>query len=350
VSVCVPTYNRVRFLRESLATIVKLDYEPLEILISDNSSDDGTEDLCRELLATDPRVRYIRHPRNLGLYGNHNFCIEASRGDLICFFHDDDLYDPHIVSTYVRFLGQHERVGVVCSDWDLLDEAGRRIGVRDHPVPAVSSGVEFIERTLRAGRSAVGCPGAMLRREAVDGIRFDEDRPIGFVDFAVWFRIAERWDVGHVDGRRWGYRIHDRSLSRRTVVSMADDYHCNMVHYCDEHEARWPDHGGLVRRWKRLVEAYLFWALAYELGMSFRPEARPSGREDRYRTVFEIASYRLSAEERSEARQRLHRLRRGFGQSSALLLIEGMTRLGWTGPLVWAARRPEVARHILGLR
>jgi cellulose synthase/poly-beta-1,6-N-acetylglucosamine synthase-like glycosyltransferase len=80
VSVCVPTFNRVDFLRESLATIVRLDYEPLEILISDNRSDDGTEALCRELEARDRRVRYVRQPSNIGLYGNHNFCIEASRG------------------------------------------------------------------------------------------------------------------------------------------------------------------------------------------------------------------------------------------------------------------------------
>jgi len=238
VSVCVPTRNRVELLRESLATIVKQDYEPLEILISDNASDDGTEELCRKLQATDRRVRYVRQLRNIGLYGNHNFCIEASRGPLICFFHDDDRYDPRIVSTYARFLTQHERVGVVCSDWELLDETGSRIGIRDHRVPAVSSGLDFIERTLRSGRSAVGCPGMMVRREALGAVRFDEDRPIGFVDFAVWFRVAERWDVGHVADRLWGYRIHRRSLSRRTVLSMADDYYRNMMHYCDEHQAR----------------------------------------------------------------------------------------------------------------
>ena len=43
VSICVPTYNRASLLRESLKSICGQDYAPLEILISDNCSDDETE-------------------------------------------------------------------------------------------------------------------------------------------------------------------------------------------------------------------------------------------------------------------------------------------------------------------
>ncbi len=350
VSVCIPTYNRVDFLRRSLATIVRLDYTPLEILISDNCSDDGTETLCREFEGRDPRVRYIRQARNIGLYGNHNFCIRASSGEFICFFHDDDLYDPSIIRRYVSFLQEREEVGLVCSNWEIVDEGGVRIGVRDHDVPPVSSGLEYIERTLRSGRSSVGCPGAMIRRRALEGIWFDEEGPIGFGDFVVWFRIAEQWDVGHMAERLWRYRVHRRSLSRRTVVSMANDYRERMIGYCEEHLRRWPARARRVLRWKRLVDRYLFWAIAYELGLSFRRREEQAFSGPRHQTVFEIADYRLSAADIAAARRQLGEVRRGLVESLTLLAIDAMIRLRLTGPLAWVAGRAESARRVLGLR
>ena len=128
VSLCVPTRNRARSLRQSLKSICGQDYSSIEILISDNCSEDDTEQVCREWMARDSRIRYVRHDRNIGLHGNHNFCFDEARGAFICICHDHDTRDAHIVSEYVSFLTQHPRVGIVCSDWDLIDDDDRRIG------------------------------------------------------------------------------------------------------------------------------------------------------------------------------------------------------------------------------
>ena len=203
VSLCVPTYNRAAALRESLRSIQGQDYSHLEILISDNGSTDETEAVCLEAARNDPRIRYVRHPRNIGLYGNHNFCINESRGQLLGFCHDHDERDLRIVSEYVAFLEAHPEVGVVCSDWDLIDEAGAHIGVRGHDAPLITPGLAYIDRTIRTGRSSIGAPGALIRRAALGEARFDEQGPIGFGDFLVWFRIAERAAVGHIPRRLW---------------------------------------------------------------------------------------------------------------------------------------------------
>ena len=67
-----PTRNRAEGLARSLASTCGQDYGRLEILISDNASDDDTERVCRETAAADSRIRYIRQQQNIGLYGNHN--------------------------------------------------------------------------------------------------------------------------------------------------------------------------------------------------------------------------------------------------------------------------------------
>jgi len=350
VSICVPTANRADYLRESLRSIVAQDYEPLEILISDNCSDDETGEICRKAAAEDSRIRYVRQTRPLGLYANHNFCIEQSRGELLCFFHDDDERAPGIVRTYVDFLLAHPEVGVVSSDWDLIDDTGRWIGAREYGVAPVTPGLEYVERTLRSGRSSVGCPGAMIRRAALGDVRFDEAGALGFGDFVVWFRIAESWAIGHVNRRLWKYRIHRKSLSRRTIASLSQDYQANLNGYCDAHLARWPQHHRLVARWRALIRRLLFWALLYEVALQFRRPAADGGASSLPQTIFEYSDQRLNDEELAHTLGEVRRFARGPVQRAVITTIRAMIASGATRPLAWMTGHVGTLRVLLGLR
>ena len=270
VSLCMPTWNRAASLAASLVTTCGQDYDPIEIIISDNGSTDDTERICREAAARDPRIRYIRHERNIGLYQNHNYCMDAARGDFICFFHDHDEREIGMVRRYVEFMVAHPEVGIVSSDRYLLDQAGRRIGVRDYKAPELMTGLEFIDLTMKTGRSTIGVPGAMIRRSALGSIRLDEAAPIGFGDFIVWFQIAEHHSIGHLRERLWSWRQDNRSQSARTIESLTHDYYVNVSAYCDAHLARFPGHRAQVEQWRLWIHRYLFWALLFEVGLHFR--------------------------------------------------------------------------------
>ena len=348
VSICVPTYNRPQFLAASLRSICAQSYDRLEILVSDNASTDGeTEAIARGFAARDSRVRYVRHPVNLGLYPNHNYCVEASRGELLCLFHDDDVYGPDIVARYVKFMTEHPAVGLVCSDWALIDDAGAVVGARRFEVPAVRHGYEYIEQTLRAGRSSVALSGAMIRRDALADIRFEDKGFAGYEDFVVWFRLAERADVGHVPERLWRYRVHPGSLSRGAVLRMAHQYREVLLRYCDDHLSRHPDRGALVGRWKRRIDYYLFWALLYEAARYFRGAGTPRRAEA---SLFDLDQYALTPEEFQEVRARLRRYRTGVIQHAAYAAFSVLLRAGWMRPLGWLTRYSSVLRGMVGLR
>lgn len=350
VSICVPTYNRAAALKESLKSICAQDYSPLEILISDNCSDDETEQVCCQITREDPRVRYVRQPRNLGLYGNHNFCIEESRGEFLGLFHDHDERSPQIVSECVRFMTQHQDLGVVCSDWELINEAGEVIGVRDAHVKPITPGLEYISQTMRSGRSSIGVPGALIRRSVLGDIRFNEEGPIGFGDFVLWFQMAERASVGHIPKRLWRWRQQRHSQSARTIESLTHDYFLNLTGYCDAHLARWPQHADLVTRWKADIRRYLFWALAFEIGLHFRHASIMTSKRFYPLTLFEILDYRLSPEEFLRVWQQLQVYRTGSVQSAAYLVISLLMRLKFTWPLAWATYHYSSLRGLLGLR
>lgn len=351
VSICVPTYNRASSLPASLRSACDQRYAPLEILISDNCSEDNTEQVAREVMRQDPRVRYIRQPRNIGLHGNHNACIEESRGEFISFFHDHDERSLDLISEYVRFMQQHPDAGVVSSDWNLIGRKGEILGLREFAVEPVMRGLDYIGQTIRSGRSSIGLPGAMVRRSALGNIRFDEKGHIGFGDFVVWFQLAEKASVGHICKRLWSWRQERQSLSARKIVSWTRDYSESLSDYCDGHLQRWPEHRALVEQWKGDIRRFLFWALVFELGLYFRKQGGPhAAKPSKNPTLFEIMDYTLTDAEVQEAVRQLQVYRTGPAQALALPIIKLLMGLKITGPLAWATYHASSARSILGLR
>ena len=348
VSIGVPTRNRAASLRESLTNICGQDYAPIEILVSDNCSQDDTEQVCREVMRQDSRIRYVRHERNIGLHANHNFCIDESRGEFLCIFHDHDVRDVRIVSEYVSFFARHPQVGVVCSDWDLIDDAGRQIGVRNHNVKTVTPGLEYIEQTIRSGRTSVGIPGAMVRRAALGEARFEPDAPIGFGDFPLWFRVAETWDVGHIAKRLWSWRQNSESHSARAIESIAHDYNANLGSYCDDHLKRWPAHGALVERWRASIRHYLFWALVYEVALHFRSRTARRVSEDT-RSLFEIMDYQLTPEQFRSTLSQMRTYRTSATEHLAYAGLRTLIALRLTWPVAWMSRHQAALRTVLGL-
>lgn len=349
VSICIPTRNRARTLRDTLHALRQQDYAHLDIVISDNCSEDDTLGVAREFMALDSRVRYFRHHSNIGLHRNHNFCFDAARGPYVCICHDHDERAPNLVSEYVAFLEQHPRVGVVCSDWNLIDDDGREIGLREHSVPAVTRGLDYIGRTIRSGRSSVGIPGAMARASAIVDARFVLDAPIGFGDFPVWFRVAETWDVGHIHQRLWSWRQNAESHSARTIQSIAHDFDANLNGYCTDHLRRWPAHETLVQQWRASIRHYLFWALAYELSLHFRAPAPPSDARAT-RSLFEIMNYRLTHEAFDSAVAQMASYRTTVAEYLVYACLITMIRLGLTHPIGWASRHQAALRTMLGLK
>ncbi len=146
VTVALATYNRAGgYLREALESAAAQTYPHLEILVSDNHSTDDTESLVRSV--PDPRVRYLRQPRNLGANGNFNACLEAASGEYFVLLHDDDVLEPDMVERCVEALGGRRDVGVVLTGTRILDADGRTLKERLTPRSRIDD-ANFVLRWL----------------------------------------------------------------------------------------------------------------------------------------------------------------------------------------------------------
>lgn len=124
VTVGVPVFNGERFLRTALDAIVEQEFTDLEIVISDNASEDSTSRICREYAAGDPRIRYYRNDTNLGAARNHNRVVELARGKYFKWMAYDDYIAPDFLRRSVRMLEDDPDAVVCYSDVLAISEEG----------------------------------------------------------------------------------------------------------------------------------------------------------------------------------------------------------------------------------
>src|ERR1051325_12180076 len=82
LTIGLPVYSGEKYVAEPLDALLGQTFTDFELIISDNASTDRTGSICRRYEQQDPRVRYVRQPRYIGLSPNHNFVAAQARGEL----------------------------------------------------------------------------------------------------------------------------------------------------------------------------------------------------------------------------------------------------------------------------
>ncbi|WP_298962566.1 glycosyltransferase family 2 protein [uncultured Campylobacter sp.] len=101
ISVIIPVYNVKEFLRACVERITAQTYTNLEILLVDDGSNDGSEAICDEYAARDPRVCVLHKP-NGGQASARNAALDIARGEFISFVDSDDLISFDLIETLFR--------------------------------------------------------------------------------------------------------------------------------------------------------------------------------------------------------------------------------------------------------
>jgi glycosyltransferase involved in cell wall biosynthesis len=225
-----PTYNGARWVGEALESALRQTYGPLDLLVVDNGSTDGTLDVVRSY--DDPRVRISVNERNIGIIANHNQCVRLARGPLIKFLHSDDALEPQCVERMVERALRSDRVGLVFAPRKLvLDESptpealawAERYGTLHEPLgelEPVNPGRPLFDRWLRGilrlrdDENWIGEPSSvLLRREVFSRVGLFNDRLSLLTDVEMWLRVIFFFDVGFVDEELSRYRHHGASVS-----------------------------------------------------------------------------------------------------------------------------------------
>lgn len=126
ISICIPTYNRAKFLERCLDNILSqwwFDENIIEIVISDNASSDSTQSLVRKYQKKCASIRYFRNQENIGANLNLFKAAERATGEYIRFMWDDDQIADRWLQQIIHAIQSHNDITLLhtnMTDWSIL--------------------------------------------------------------------------------------------------------------------------------------------------------------------------------------------------------------------------------------
>jgi glycosyltransferase involved in cell wall biosynthesis len=123
LTIALLTYNRSKYLEESLSAILSQTYKEFELLVVDNNSSDSTSEMMIQY--SDPRLKYIRLPPEGNPASGNNFAMQAASGDYILITHDDDIMEATLVEKQMKFLEENTGIMALASNVSLIDRDGK---------------------------------------------------------------------------------------------------------------------------------------------------------------------------------------------------------------------------------
>ena len=120
LSVVMPNYNHVMYLRKALEAHLAQSVPPLEILVIDDGSTDESCVVVEQLAAERPSLRLIRLERNSGVTPAMNLGLREARGDYVCFSAADDVVAADFAARSLEVLASHPTAGFCFSDVAVL--------------------------------------------------------------------------------------------------------------------------------------------------------------------------------------------------------------------------------------
>lgn len=185
ISVVIPTYNRVRYLKQALDSVLGQTFKDFDIIVVDDNSTDGTKEL---VTSYGDNVRYIlQENRERGTARNNG--IKNSSAEYIAFLDSDDMWLPNHLEICLKALRQDPEAGLSFSGSYIVDEKGKIISkLGSRPFNG------YVLKYIVAAYSSGGCNASscLIRKKVFDRAGyFIEDRALsGSEDWEMWARIS----------------------------------------------------------------------------------------------------------------------------------------------------------------
>ena len=205
VSIITSTYNNVTYISQAIESVLAQTYDNWEMLIVDDGSSDGTEDVVTRF--NDSRIHYftLEHsgipavPRNIG--------IEHSTGEFIAFLDADDMWLPQKLEKQVAYLKANPKIALVYGLAKTFGFISRVIYMNSGHSGKIFN--KLIEANF------IPCLTVILRSSVLKEVGgFDEDEEIKFAeDWELWLKIAHKYNIGFVPEVLGCYRMHEAGHS-----------------------------------------------------------------------------------------------------------------------------------------
>jgi glycosyltransferase involved in cell wall biosynthesis len=229
IGIGMPVYNGEEFIRQAVESHLAQTFGDFELVITDNQSTDGTEAICREYVALDRRVRYVRNDSNVGGPGNFRQSFRHCRGVYHKWSTADDWWDPTFLEKAVAILDRDAETVLVYPKTVLVDNSGQETSRYDDKLHLRQDRPS--ERFIRLYQTIGLCQAhlglirrdrmartGLIGRELASDIRFLAELSLygkffvipEYLFFRRFHETSSSWDRSSMD-RQVAYYAPDRS-------------------------------------------------------------------------------------------------------------------------------------------
>jgi len=210
IAVC---YNQVKWVKQTLDSILKQSYQNIQLIVADDGSTDGSKDIIRQWMDQNNKdTVFIDHPKNLGLTKNINSAIPFVKGDYYQVFGCDDIMLPDKISKQVKMMEEDKQISIVYSDMYLMDIDGKDFGLsyyqrNKHKKP----GSGWLYNDL-VDRIIISAPSVLIRTNVLKELR-GYNEALDFEDYEFFLRASRKFQFYYDEDKTIYYRITGSSLS-----------------------------------------------------------------------------------------------------------------------------------------
>ena len=206
VSIVLPVYNGEKYLAESLDSVLAQTYQNWELVIINDGSTDGTENLI--LKYQDKRIKYLPNDGNKGIIFSLNRGLRESNGIYIARLDADDIALPHRLEKQVRFLSENLDYDMCGSYFQTIDSNGRLLKNVTFPTNNRDAQSYLLLHNCFC-HSAI-----MMRTSIAKELKYDEDYQV-CEDYDLWYRISRKGKILNLPEFTTLYRVHENNMSTR---------------------------------------------------------------------------------------------------------------------------------------
>ncbi|MFT7565748.1 MAG: glycosyltransferase involved in cell wall biosynthesis [Pseudoalteromonas distincta] len=210
VSIAIITYNQIEYLRECIESCLAQDYPNFEVVVADDCSNDGTQDMLASYKEEYPEIiNLCLSKKNSGITSNSNAANSACKGEYVAWLGGDDIMLPGKLTKQVRFMEENLDITISYHDLDVFMSSTNETLHKFSQVASPREG--GVELLIRYG-CFFGASSAMVRK--IGSLpAFDKRIPIAS-DWLYWIRCLELGgQVGFLPEVLGRYRRHSKNVT-----------------------------------------------------------------------------------------------------------------------------------------
>ncbi|MBF2066608.1 MAG: glycosyltransferase family 2 protein [Calothrix sp. C42_A2020_038] len=219
ITIAIPTYNRLNYLKEAVASALAQTYPHIEVIIGQDPTPNGLDQSIQVwsqmCVSQNSKVRYQFNSHNLGLAGNWNALADAAKGEYLIIIGDDDRLLPNFVETLMSVANSDTLV--IFSNHYIINSQGKRLEQKSYEWTEryhrdlIPNG-KVIEPEKWVWQNSIPMSASLIRTKDVQRLRFKEDLNTPEIEFFIRLSFEEG-DFLFVPQYLSEYRIHEQSAT-----------------------------------------------------------------------------------------------------------------------------------------